>query len=69
MKKIVLYRDPEDQGSLMHVIGCETGHRPVFLFRLPMKVLITMDGTMDKVYSVHHDADRCVAMCKKLCKQ
>ena len=37
------------------MLGCESGRKPVFLYRLPWKTAITCDELMRKLIGVFHD--------------
>ena len=45
-----------DAGPWVHVIGCKSGRKPVFLYRLPWKVAVTFE-VMRKVIGVFHDGE------------
>lgn len=46
-----------DAGPWVHLLGCESGCKPVFLYQLPWKIAITFDELMRKLIGVFHDGE------------
>lgn len=56
-QRIALLVVRNDAGPWVHVLGCERGRKPVFLYRLPWKIAITFDELMRKLIAVFHDRE------------